>query len=118
MVDSAKIRNTALDHILLSEPPGLGKTSLAYLISDAIGSQLHVVSASLLKKEDLAAILTNLGRGDILFIDEIHRLHISVEEILYSAMEDFRLDLVIGQGSTAKDNANRHLSFYLSGCNN
>jgi len=103
MVDSAKIRESALDHILLSGPPGLGKTSLAYLISGAVGSQLHVISGPAIeKKGDLAAILTNLNKGDILFIDEIHRLHISVEEILYSAMEDFRLDLVIGQGHAAR----------------
>lgn len=103
MVDSAKIRGSALDHILLSGPPGLGKTSLAYLISGAVGTQLHVISGPAIeKKGDLAAILTNLNKGDILFIDEIHRLHISVEEILYSAMEDFRLDLVIGQGHAAR----------------
>jgi holliday junction DNA helicase RuvB len=103
MVDSAKIRESALDHILLSGPPGLGKTSLAYLISGAVDSQLHVISGPAIeKKGDLAAILTNLNKGDILFIDEIHRLHISVEEILYSAMEDFRLDLVIGQGHAAR----------------
>ena len=103
MVDSAKIRQSALDHILLSGPPGLGKTSLAYLIADAVGSQLHVISGPAIeKKGDLAAILTNLNKGDVLFIDEIHRLHISVEEILYSAMEDFRLDLVIGQGHAAR----------------
>ena len=103
MVDSAKIRESALDHILLSGPPGLGKTSLAFLIAGAVGSQLHVISGPAIeKKGDLAAILTNLNKGDILFIDEIHRLHISVEEILYSAMEDFRLDLVIGQGHAAR----------------
>jgi len=103
MVDSAKIRTTALDHILLSGPPGLGKTSLAYLIAGEIGTQLHVISGPAIeKKGDLAAILTNLNKGDILFIDEIHRLHISIEEILYSAMEDYRLDLVIGQGHAAR----------------
>ena len=103
MVDSAKLRKSAIDHILLSGPPGLGKTSLAYLIAGAIGSQLHVISGPAIeKKGDLAAILTNLNKGDVLFIDEIHRLHISVEEILYSAMEDFRLDLVIGQGHAAR----------------
>lgn len=103
MVDSAKLRGSAIDHILLSGPPGLGKTSLAYLLAGSIGSQLHVISGPAIeKKGDLAAILTNLNRGDILFIDEIHRLHISVEEILYSAMEDYRLDLVIGQGHAAR----------------
>ena len=103
MVDSAKLRGSAIDHILLSGPPGLGKTSLAYLITDSVSSKLHVISGPAIeKKGDLAAILTNLNSGDVLFIDEIHRLHISVEEILYSAMEDFRLDLVIGQGHAAR----------------
>lgn len=103
MVESAKIRNSAMDHALLSGPPGLGKTSLAMLIAKSIGSELHVISGPAIeKKGDLAAILTNLGPRDVLFIDEIHRMHISVEEILYSAMEDFRLDIVIGQGPSAR----------------
>lgn len=103
MVESAKLRDHSMDHVLLSGPPGLGKTSLAMIISKAMGTQLHVISGPAIeKKGDLAAILTNLGPKDILFIDEIHRMHIAVEEILYSAMEDFRLDIVIGQGPAAR----------------
>lgn len=103
MVKSALMRKAAMDHILLSGPPGLGKTSLAMLISKALGSELHLVSGPAIeKKGDLAAVLTNLKPQDVLFIDEIHRMHISVEEILYSAMEDFRLDILIGQGASAR----------------
>jgi Holliday junction DNA helicase RuvB len=103
MVESAKIRGAAMDHALLSGPPGLGKTSLAMIIAKSIGSELHVISGPAIeKKGDLAAILTNLNPRDVLFIDEIHRMHISVEEILYSAMEDYRLDIVIGQGPSAR----------------
>lgn len=103
MVKSAQKRQASLDHILLSGPPGLGKTSLAMIIAKELGTQLHVISGPAIeKKGDLAAILTNLAPRDILFIDEIHRMHISVEEILYSAMEDYRLDIVIGQGPAAR----------------
>ena len=103
MVESSRLRNSSVDHVLLSGPPGLGKTSLAYIIASEIGSKLSVISGPAIeKKGDLAAILTNLGPRDVLFIDEIHRMHISVEEILYSAMEDYRLDLVIGQGPAAR----------------
>lgn len=103
MVKSAMKRKAAMDHVLLSGPPGLGKTSLAMLVADTLGSELHVVSGPAIeKKGDLAAILTNLQPTDVLFIDEIHRMHISVEEILYSAMEDFRLDILIGQGASAR----------------
>lgn len=103
MVQSAKLRQSSLDHILLSGPPGLGKTSLAMIIANSLGSTMHVISGPAIeKKGDLAAILTNLGPKDVLFIDEIHRMHVSVEEILYSAMEDFRLDILIGQGPSAR----------------
>ena len=103
MVESATMRNQSMDHVLLSGPPGLGKTSLAMIIAKALGSELHVISGPAIeRKGDLAAILTNLGPRDVLFIDEIHRMHISVEEILYSAMEDYRLDIVIGDGAAAR----------------
>ncbi|PIP92716.1 MAG: Holliday junction branch migration DNA helicase RuvB [Bdellovibrio sp. CG12_big_fil_rev_8_21_14_0_65_39_13] len=103
MVESARIRQQPIDHFLLSGPPGLGKTSLAYLVAKELGVNLHVVSGPAVeKKGDLAAVLTNLQPRDVLFIDEIHRLHISIEEILYSAMEDFRLDILIGQGPSAR----------------
>jgi len=103
MVESAKIRKAAMDHALLSGPPGLGKTSLAMLISKELGVNLHVVSGPALeKKGDLASLLTNLEHNDVLFIDEIHRINIAIEEILYSAMEDYKLDIVLGEGAAAR----------------
>ncbi len=103
MVNSAKIRGAAMDHALLSGPPGLGKTSLAMIISKELKANLHVVSGPALeKKGDLASLLTNLQPRDVLFIDEIHRINISIEEILYSAMEDHKLDIVLGEGPSAR----------------
>ncbi|ACM93664.1 holliday junction DNA helicase RuvB [Nautilia profundicola AmH] len=102
-IEAAKKRGESLDHILFFGPPGLGKTTLANIIASEMGSNLKTISAPMLEKSgDLAAILTNLEDGDILFIDEIHRLKASIEEVLYSAMEDFRLDIVIGSGPAAQ----------------
>lgn len=102
-VTAANQRGDALDHVLFSGPPGLGKTSLAHIISHEMNAQITVTTGpSLERAGDLAAILTSLHRGDVLFIDEIHRLPRPVEEILYPAMEDFKLDLIVGQGPAAK----------------
>ncbi len=102
-VNGAKRRSEALDHVLIYGPPGLGKTTLSHIIAHEMGSNLKVTAGPILSKVgDLAAILTNLQEKDILFIDEIHRLNRAVEESLYSAMEDYALDLVIGEGPTAR----------------
>ena len=103
MLEAAKQRGDVLDHVLLSGPPGLGKTTLANLIARAAGSQLHTTSGPQIEKAgDLAGVLTNIQKGDILFIDEIHRLHPAIEEYLYPAMEDFRLDIIIDSGPSAR----------------
>ena len=102
-IEAAKQRGDALDHVLLAGPPGLGKTTLAQIIAREMGTQIHTVTGPTVeKKGDLAAVLTNLQPGDILFIDEIHRLHMAIEEVLYGAMEDFKLDLIVGQGPAAR----------------
>jgi Holliday junction DNA helicase RuvB len=102
-IQAARQRGDSLDHVLLAGPPGLGKTTLAQIIAREMGSQIHVVTGPTVeKKGDLAAVLTNLQAGDVLFIDEIHRLHMAIEEVLYGAMEDYKLDLIIGQGPSAR----------------
>ena len=103
MVEAARQREDVLEHILLSGPPGLGKTTLANIIAGAAHSTIHTTSGPQVEKAgDLAGILTNLQRGDVLFIDEIHRLHPAIEEYLYPAMEDYRLDIIIDSGPSAR----------------
>ena len=103
LIDAAKSREEPLDHVIFSGPPGLGKTTLATVLANEMGSKLHTTSGPAIERTgDLAAILTNLEAGDVLFIDEIHRLNHSIEEVLYPAMEDFSLDIVIGKGPAAR----------------
>jgi Holliday junction DNA helicase RuvB len=103
LIDAAKARGDVLDHLLFSGPPGLGKTTMAGVIANELGSNFKATSGPAIERAgDLAAILTNLEKGDVLFIDEIHRLNRAVEEVLYPAMEDFVLDIVIGKGPAAR----------------
>jgi Holliday junction DNA helicase RuvB len=103
LIDAAKQRNEALDHVMFYGPPGLGKTTFAHILANEMGVNIKITSGPAIERAgDLAAILTNLRAGDVLFIDEIHRLGRAVEEILYPAMEDFALDIVIGKGPSAR----------------
>lgn len=102
-IKAAKLRNESLDHVLLYGPPGLGKTTLALIIANELGSNIKTTSGPAIEKSgDLAAVLSTLEEGDVLFIDEIHRMNRNVEEILYPALEDFTLDIIIGKGSSAR----------------
>jgi Holliday junction DNA helicase RuvB len=102
-IDAAKKREEPIDHVLLYGPPGLGKTTMATVIANEMGKNIRITAGPAIERAgDLASILTNLGDGDVLFIDEIHRLSRTVEEVLYSAMEDFKLDIVIGKGPAAR----------------
>ena len=102
-IEAAKSRNEPLDHVLLYGPPGLGKTTLASIIASEMGVNLRITSGPAIERAgDLAAILTNLNENDVLFIDEIHRINRSVEEVLYPAMEDYCIDIIIGKGPSAR----------------
>ncbi len=102
-IDAAKKRGEPLDHVLLNGPPGLGKTTMASVIANEMGAQIRITSGPAIERAgDLASLLTNLQDGDVLFIDEIHRLNRTVEEVLYSAMEDFKLDIMLGKGPSAR----------------
>ena len=116
LVEAAKKRGDVLEHILLSGPPGLGKTTLAHIIANAMGVNIKNTSGPVIEKAgDLAGLLTSLEKGDVLFIDEIHRLQPTIEEYLYPAMEDYKLDIIIDQGPQARSLQLRLPKFTLIG---
>jgi Holliday junction DNA helicase RuvB len=115
-IEAAKLRNEPLDHVMLYGPPGLGKTTLAHIIANELGVQFRITSGPAIERaSDLAAVLTNLAQRDVLFIDEIHRLNRSIEEILYPAMEDYCLDFMIGKGPSARSMRLKLQGFTLIG---
>ena len=117
-IEAAKSRGEALDHVLFYGPPGLGKTTLSGIIANEMGSRLKVTSGPAIEKPgEMAAILNNLQEGDVLFVDEIHRLNRQVEEVLYPAMEDFAIDIMLGKESKCKVHSSGTASFYTGGGN-
>ena len=118
-IDAAKLREETLDHVLFHGPPGLGKTTLSNIIANELGVGFKVTSGPVLDKPgDLAGLLTNLEEGDVLFIDEIHRLSPVIEEYLYSAMEDYKIDILNRFWSKCKNSSDCSKSIYLNWCNN